>query len=209
MIYLENILIFLSAPFFIGIFLLQGEARRFILFFLLGLIASFLSAYVNSFVVLIFNFDSMEAVIKITPMIEELLKSLPLIFYMIIFSPKSENIFKLSVAIGIGFATFENCCYVVNNGADTFYFVLIRGFSAGIMHILCAVLLGFALGKITISNKFFYWVGIYTSIAICITYHAIYNLLVSFQSNWQLIGYFMPIVTVAVIISITKLNIKK
>ncbi len=207
MIYLENILIVLSAPFIIGLFLLKGETNQFIGFFLIGLITSFLSSYVNSFVALLFGMDPMEAVVKITPMIEELLKNIPLVFYMFIFMPKPENIFKLSVAIGIGFATFENCCYVVNNGADSFYFVLIRGFSAGIMHILCAVLLGFALSKLTISHKFFYWVGIYTSMGICITYHAIYNLLVSSQSNYQLIGYFMPIVTVCIVV--TLINIYK
>lgn len=199
MIYAENIFIFLVAPFIVGLFLLKGETRRFIGFFLVGSVACLLSSYINSFIAGVCDMTSTQAIVKVTPIIEEVMKVLPLLFYMIIFMPEKNRIFKCSVALGIGFATFENCCYVVANGADDIYFVLIRGFAVGIMHVLCAVVLGFALGFGARRNHFS-WIGVFASVSICVSYHAIYNLMVSGGERWQLYGYFMPFVMVIVIV---------
>ncbi|MFI3325381.1 MAG: PrsW family glutamic-type intramembrane protease [Clostridia bacterium] len=204
MIYAENILVFLVAPFIIGLFLLKGESRRFVAFFLVGSTVCLLSSYINSFIAGVCEMSSVDAIIKVTPMIEEVMKALPLLFYMIIFVPKKDNILMCSIATGIGFATFENCCYVVTQGADDFYFVLIRGFAVGIMHILCSLALGYSLGFGT-RQKHFSWLGVFASVSICISYHAIYNLLVSGEGAWQFYGYFMPFVTAVVIIIIKNL----
>lgn len=178
MIYAENILIFLIAPFIVGMFLIKGESRRFIGFFLIGSVICLLSSYINSFLAGACTMTSTEAIIKITPMIEEIMKALPLLFYMIIFEPNKENIFKSAIATGIGFATFENCCYVVVEGANDPHFIFIRGFAVGIMHIFCAAILGFTLG-FGDEQKHFSWIGVFASVSICISYHAIYNLMVS------------------------------
>ncbi len=204
MIYAENIFIFLAAPFIVGFFLMKGESRRFIGFFLVGAITCLLSSYINSFIASLCGMTSTEAIIKITPIIEEVMKVLPLLFYIIIFIPVRETIFASSIAIGIGFATFENCCYVVTNGADDIYFVLIRGFAVGIMHILCAAVIGFTLGFGN-NQKHFSWIGVFASVSICISYHAIYNLMVSGSSLWQMYGYFMPFVTAVIVIIIINL----
>lgn len=121
---------------------------------------------------------AIEATIKITPIIEEMTKALPLLFYMIVFTPSKERIFHCAIAIGIGFATYENCCYVVANGATDLYFVLIRGFAVGIMHLLCAAVLGYIFG-LGDEQSHFSWIGVYTGVCICVSYHAIYNLMVS------------------------------
>ncbi|MFI3172589.1 MAG: PrsW family glutamic-type intramembrane protease [Eubacteriales bacterium] len=205
MIYAENILVFLAAPFIIGLFLLKGDSRRFVGFFLIGSTVCLLSSYINSFIAGVYGMNVIDAIIKITPMIEEVMKALPLLFYMIIFIPKKENILMCSIATGIGFATFENCCYVVAHGADNFYFVLIRGFAVGIMHILCSLSLGYSLG-LGSNQKHFSWIGVFTCISICISYHAIYNLLVTGEGAWQFYGYFMPFVTVVGIIIIKNLT---
>lgn len=204
MIYAENVLIFLIAPFVAGLFLLKGESRRFVGFFLTGAVICLLSSYINSFVAGVLGLSSIEAIIEITPMVEEVMKALPLLFFMIIFTPKKETIFQCAIAVGIGFATFENCCYVITQGAEDITFVLIRGFAVGIMHVLCAAMLGFAL-SFGNAQQHFAWLGVFASIAICITYHSVYNLMVSGGGAWQLYGYFMPFLTIIGIIFIKNL----
>ncbi|MFI3236556.1 MAG: PrsW family glutamic-type intramembrane protease [Lachnospiraceae bacterium] len=199
MIYAENILVLLVAPFVVGFFLLKGESRRFVGFFSVGALICLLASCMNSFVAGICGMSSTEAIIKITPVIEEVMKVLPLLFYMIVFLPKKDDIFKSSVALGIGFATYENCCYVISMGADDFYFILIRGFAVGIMHILCAVALGFALG-FSDRQTHFAWLGVFASVSACIAYHSIYNLMVSGNATWQIYGFFMPFATVVMIL---------
>ena len=41
-----------------------------------------------------------------------------------------------AVAIGAGFATFENCCYILTAGAESLPYILIRGMAVGVMHIV-------------------------------------------------------------------------
>ena len=201
MTYAENILIFLLAPLVIGFLLLKGETKRFIGFFLVGAVICLLSSYINSFIVGISGMPQTESLIKLTPVVEELMKAFPLLFYAIIFMPDNENIFKSAVAVGIGFATFENCCFIVGSGADNLSFVLIRGFAAGIVHILCAAGFGCGLSLMT-TRKHLPWYGIFASLCISTTYHSIYNLLVSANGTAQTIGYFMPFITAVLVIVI-------
>lgn len=202
MTYAENILIFLVAPLVIGFFLLKGETKRFIGFFLTGAVICLFSSYINSFIAGISGMPQEEVLIKLTPMVEELMKALPVLFYVIVFMPNNESIFKSAIAVGLGFATFENCCFIVGNGAENLSFVLIRGFAAGIVHTLCAASLGCGLSLMN-TRKHLPWYGAFASLCICITYHAIYNLLVSANGFWQRIGYIMPF-AMAVMIIIVK-----
>ena len=73
------------------------------------------------------------------------MKLLPLLFYLWVFEPDPRALPGAAIAIAVGFATFENVCYLAENGADNFTFLLIRGFSAGALHILCGILSGFGV----------------------------------------------------------------
>ena len=73
------------------------------------------------------------------------MKLLPLLFYLWVFEPDPQALPGAAIAIAVGFATFENVCYLAENGADNFTFLLIRGFSAGALHILCGILSGFGV----------------------------------------------------------------
>ena len=46
------------------------------------------------------------------------------------------------VPIALAFATFENVCYLIQNGADRFSFIFFRGFGTGAMHVLCGLIVG-------------------------------------------------------------------
>lgn len=65
-----------------------------------------LSAYVNSFFMSSYGADEMIAAIEITPVCEELIKLLPLLFYFLVFEPEPSQLTPAAIAIGGGFATF-------------------------------------------------------------------------------------------------------
>ena len=70
------------------------------------------------------------------------MKFLPLMFYLLVFEPDADSIKSALLITAVGFATFENVCYLISNGAEDLGFLLIRGFGTGAMHIVCAALVG-------------------------------------------------------------------
>ena len=194
MIYSENIFIAIAMPLFIALFLIRGETRRFIGFFICGLLACLLSAYINGFLTLAAGMTASEAAVKLTPISEELLKAMPVLFYMAVMKPKRDSLIAAALAVGLGFATFENACLLTQADASDFLFALLRGLVAGVTHAVCAALLGY--GLVFISDKKFNYLlfpgtlGLFCAVTV---FHATYNLLVSADKGWQGVGYALPI----------------
>ena len=66
---------------------------------------------------LISSADAVTAAVEITPVCEEVMKLLPLLFYYLILEPDPGELPGAAIAIAVGFATFENVCYLAENGA--------------------------------------------------------------------------------------------
>ena len=145
MTYIENIFLCLALPLILSLFFMKGRVRRYALFLTVGMAVCLLSAYVNSFFMGQYGVDGTVAAIEITPVCEEVMKLLPLLFFYLIFEPEPKEMPAAAIAIAVGFATFENVCYLTENGAANFNFLLIRGISAGALHILCGVFSGFGV----------------------------------------------------------------
>ena len=139
MTYIENIFLCLALPLILSLFFMKGRVRRYALFLTVGMAVCLLSAYVSSFFMGQYGVDGTVAAIEITPVCEEVMKLLPLLFFYLIFEPEPKEMPAAAIAIAVGFATFENVCYLTENGAANFNFLLIRGSSAGALHILCGV----------------------------------------------------------------------
>ena len=143
--YIENIFICISIPLLLSLIFIQGEARKYTLFVCIGMGICVLSAYVSSFFMNYYGVDTIEASIEITPVCEEVMKLFPLLFYILIFEPQRDQIPRVAIAISVGFATFENVCYLTENGAADFDLLLIRGISTGELHILCGIFIALDL----------------------------------------------------------------
>lgn len=91
MTYIENIFLCLAIPMILSLFFIKGRARSYTLFVTIGMGICLLSAYVNSFFMWLYGVDGTVAAIEITPVCEELLKLLPLVFYFLILSRNREN----------------------------------------------------------------------------------------------------------------------
>lgn len=196
MIYIENIFVCLAIPLALCMLFIGGRTQRFMLFMMSGMSVCLLSAYVNSFFMGHYGVNATVAVVEITPVCEEVMKLLPLLFYILIFEPKVRTLPEAAVALAVGFATFENVCYLTENGAEDLMFLLIRGLSAGALHILCGIMIGFGLSYV-FRRRWLAFTGTMGLLGTCIVFHAIYNLLISGNGAWRIAGYFFPSALIA------------
>lgn len=198
MIYAENILICIAFPLIVTLLFLRKSARRFVSCFVIGMLVCLISAYINGFIDMLIKMPTTDTAIFISPMIEEIMKILPLLFYFLIFTPKEKDMLIAAIGIGAGFATFENCCYILTSGADKLPYVMIRGLAVGVMHIVCTIFVSVGL-MILRRFKTVSIAGMFGALALSMTFHALYNLLVSEQGITSYIGYALPLLSVAVL----------
>lgn len=191
MTYIENIFLCLALPMLLSLLFTAGSTRRFTLFVVLGMFSCLISAYVSSFFMGRHQADAVMTAIEITPVCEEIVKLLPLLLYFLIFEPEATDLLPPALGISVGFATFENACYLTEHGAGSFFFLLIRGMSAGALHLLCGILTGLALGYV-FHRAWLAVTGTIGILSVCIVLHGIYNLLITADGFWQTIGYLFP-----------------
>ena len=194
MIYAENILLCIAIPLVISLLFLKGDFRKFVGAFLLGMGMSLISAYIGGFINVVGDMAVEDTAVYISPIVEEILKFAPLLFFIAVFDPKSKTLTTLAVAVGTGFATFENCCYILTSGAENTTYIVIRGLAVGVMHIVSILALAIWL---TLAKRLraFSFPSVVGAISLSITFHAIYNLLVAHSGVPAAIGYVLPVVT--------------
>ena len=190
MIYILFISIFV--PIMLMANLIEKKARLPIVFVLAGMFISVFAAEVNGVLRLMLPLSSYELTIIVTPMSEEFLKALPIVFYALVISDRAEALFTASMATGIGFAVLENAYYLLNRPQWNILDAVIRAFGTGLMHGMCTLLVGAGITFVRKKRKVF-WVGTFALLSTAIIYHGIYNMLV--QSQYKMIGQLLPIST--------------
>ncbi len=192
--YIENIYICIAAPIIIAVLCTRGNRKMSMLFVLGGMTACLLSSYISTFVASVLGLDLQEASISISPVVEEIMKLLPILFYLLVFEPPAGKAAGCTLMVAVGFATFENICYLTENGAASVVNLIIRGFGTGTMHVLCGVII--AIGMVKLWDKI--WLRVGGSIgllALAIDYHAVFNLLVSQGGKIAYFGLVVPILS--------------
>lgn len=197
MTYIENVLVCIAAPLFITMLCVGRKYRAAFVFCFAGMLVCLLSAYLNTFFTIIYQADTMNAATQIAPVVEELMKLLPLLFFLIVFEPDLQRFRLAAMLVAASFATFENICYLAENGAGQMLFLLIRGFGTGAMHVVCGSAYSEGL-RFVWHDRLLRSVCIPGILCVTIIYHAIYNLLVSAGGSVQVIGYCIPLFTLAV-----------
>ncbi len=193
--YIENIYVCLMVPLMITAFCLKGKGRRMILFLLGGMTVCLLSSYISTFLAAFYGASLFTASLEISPFVEELMKFLPVLFYLLVFEPEKRLIADAALLVSAGFATFENACFLTQNGAANILQLLIRGFGTGAMHVVCGVIVAFGLMYLW-DRMWIRIAGTLGLLVVAMTYHGIYNILVSQQGVPALIGYFIPMATI-------------
>lgn len=194
MVNIENIYICMIAPILISAFFLPKEYAKILIFTIAGMTACLFSAYINVFFANVYETDIALATVEIAPLIEEVMKILPILFYCIIFNPDTKKIYLAVLIVAVSFATFENVCYLVVQGMENFQYVFMRGFVTGSLHLVCGLIVGVGLMFIW-EEKWLRVIGSFALLCVAVTYHGLYNLLVSESGILQIVGSLMPILT--------------
>ena len=182
----------IAVPIMLMAVLVEKKSRFPIVFVLIGIFVSVFASEVNGLFSKVFEMDMYKVTITVTPVSEELLKALPILYYALVISDKREKLFTASMATGIGFAILENAFYLLNNPNFVMLSAVVRAFGAGLMHGMCTLLVGVGISFVKKKSKLFA-VGTFGLLSTAIVYHGIYNILV--QSEYIIVGALLPIIT--------------
>ena len=193
---MQNVIYILFVSIFIPILLLtllvEKRARLPMVFMLFGIFISVFAAELNGLLVQLLQMDIYDITVVVTPITEELLKALPILYYAVVISDNRQELFMGSMATGIGFAVLENAYYLLNYQSFEMLSAIIRAFGSGLMHGMCTLLVGVGISFVKRKRKLFA-VGTFGMLSTAIVYHGIYNILI--QSDYSIVGALLPITT--------------
>ena len=170
--------------------LMEKKLRRLITFMIVGIFCCLFVSELNNILLEAFRSDMFYVTTTITPVTEEVVKMLPILFLAIMISDDRRIVIPNAFAVGVGFALLENVVILTQNVENvTILWALVRGFGSGLVHGICTVMVGWGISYIKKRRKFFYC-GTFALLSAAIIYHAKYNLLV--QSDYQYVGVLLP-----------------
>ena len=193
---MDNLIYILFVSIFIPILLMaclvEKKSRQPMIFFLIGIFLSVFASEINAYLRGILSMSTFEITIIVTPISEEILKALPILFFAAVLSPKKEALFTASMAVGVGFAVLENAFHLLTSDSFNMIDAVVRAFGAGLMHGMCTLLVGVGISFVKKKSKLFA-VGTFGLLSTAIVYHGIYNILI--QSKYSILGALLPIAT--------------
>ena len=208
---MENLIyilfICITIPLTLMAFLIDKKPRRIVIFFIVGICSAVFASEVNGILSSLVQLDIFDFTIRVTPVTEEIIKAIPVLFYAKEVSNKKETLITVSLAVGIGFAIMENTYILTQNiGYVSLLWAIMRGFGTGIMHGMCTFLVGtgFAFAN---KNKKIFITGTFALLSLAITYHSVFNMLV--QSDYKYVGAVLPIITYVPFVLLIYKNRKK
>ena len=182
----------ISIPILLMALLVKKKARFPIMFMLIGIFVSVFASEVNGLLLKILSMDTYSITTIVTPVSEEFLKALPILYYAVVISDKRERLFTASMALGIGFAVLENAYFLLQSPDFNMISAMIRAFGSGLMHGMCTLLVGVGISYVKKKRKMFA-VGTFGLLSTVIIYHGVYNILI--QSEFSIVGALLPIAT--------------
>ena len=178
MTYIENIFLCMVSPLLVAALCMGRRHLRFFLFCIVGMGVCLLSAYINTFLASVCQADALAATAEIAPVVEEMMKLLPLVFYLLVVEPEGDKIKAAAITV------------------DRFSFIFFRGFGTGAMHVLCGLIVGGGLAYAW-QRTWLKIAGTWGLLGAAITLHAVYNLLIAYGGAAQYVAYALPVLLVA------------
>ena len=190
-----NLTLFLSIaiPMLMTLLICKGRSRVSMLFVIIGMTVCLFSGEVNALLYPLTGHEMRFFAVNVSPLIEEICKSVPLFLYAFILRPKQQNVLQSAVSLGVGFAILENAAVLVRaEGTLTFSDVLFRSCGSGLVHAITALWVGCGILFVYLNRKLFLSgsLALLTTAAI---YHSIFNALI--DSRYAVFGLLLPILT--------------
>ncbi len=200
-----TIILFLCAtvPMVPALYMLPDKrSKLFMAYMLLGMVVCLIASEVNSFLLKFYGGDAHFVSCNITPMVEEVFKALPLVYFALIISDDRDTLMSISFAMGLGFAVLENMVILMGSIANvTVFWAFVRGFGAARMHSACTTLVGRGICYVRKRRKLFFC-GTFSLLVSAVIAHALFNTLI--QSQYRpaaygvvLVMYIPQLITIA------------
>lgn len=187
--------------------LVEAKTRNVVFFVMSGVCCCLFISEVNYMLLRYFDNDMLYVTITITPITEEIIKAVPVLYCAIMITDDRRTLISNAFAVGVGFALLENMVVLLQNVNEaTVAWALIRSFGSGMVHGLCTVMVGYGISYIRKRRKLF-WSGTFALLSVAITYHGVYNVLV--QSDYRMVGILLPIITYIPIIMFIRMDLKR
>lgn len=203
--YIENIFVLIAAPLVACLLCVRGRSRSVVAGLLIGMTVCLASAYTSSFIAQLAGLDAQRAAVEIAPTVEEAMKLLPLLFYLVVLEPDTDDIDLAFIMVAVGFATMESAFYLSETGLADPGMLLLRGLSTGMMHLVCGVTLGFGLTRAW-AYSWLRVAGTFGLLCLAMAYHGLFNLLVAAGGLARIVAIVMPLVTLVAILAVRRLR---
>ncbi len=199
-----------ALPFLLGIPIVRKNTRLIMLYVFIGMCCCLFISEINGLIDTLIGQDMFYVTTNITPLTEELIKTLPVLVFAIFISSERQTLLTIAFMTGLGFALLENATILVETamfqGSVDILWVLIRTLGAGLLHSLCTTAVGVGISFIRDQRKMFLC-GSFALLSMAIVYHSVYNALI--QSDYKYLGVAMPMLTYLVVIVILVIVFKK
>ncbi len=175
------------------ILLLKSENRMMMLFFAWGMVAFVLSLAANTALCAALEIDTLRLSVTWSPVVEELLKALPLLYFLFRKEKTELPLVYFAMAAGIGFSIQENYLYLIgftSAGESIAFYVVMRSITTCLMHGVTTAMIGYG---VTLIKKYEIMVAplLFGLFSVTIILHALFNLYIN--SSVRLIGMLMPV----------------
>ena len=193
---MENNLIYtlficIVVPLTLFLLLLKKRSKLLVGYLLIGICLSLCVSELNAVLLALFGNDTLYVTTCITPVTEEIVKAIPVLFYAIVFSDDRDRLLTVAFATGIGFALFENTMILVQNVDNvTVGWAIIRGFSTALMHGVSTAAVGYGMSFIRKKRKLFFS-GTFALLTLACIHHGIFNMLVQTE-RYKYFGFVLP-----------------
>ena len=116
---------------------------------IVGISSCLFISELNNILLELFNEDTFYVTTTITPITEEIIKMLPILYLAIVISDDRRILIPNAFAVGVGFALLENVVILTQNVENvTIMWAFVRGFGSGLVHGICTVMVGWGISYI-------------------------------------------------------------
>ena len=182
----------LMIPMSMMLLVFKGRSRMLCGFLMAGMFVCVLSGEINGLLTNVYQLDEQMVAVNFAPLVEEIAKAIPIVFISFLLRPKGQELAEYALAIGVGFATMENVCVLMETSTVSFGYAVLRAIGAGVLHGVCTLIVGLAM-RTVITEKAVFFSGTLAALSIAVIYHSIYNMLIT--SRYMAVGVVLPLVT--------------
>lgn len=199
-----NVFVCLLVPMAFILGFLKGNSRAVIGYMIIGMTVGLVASQINTMILNAVQ-DRFFVITNLTPLTEELLKAMPVLFYCFAVSSAKEKLVPIAASVGIGFAIFENITVLLQSSSPELFWIFCRGIGAGLMHAICTAAVGFGMSIVGYRKRLFL-PGTFSLLALAGIYHAVFNTMVETEVL-KYFGICLPICTYVPLILIIRRRI--